>query len=201
LQWPQLCYVALARVGSSSEEAVVGVIVCKQDVHRSGRTRGYIAMLAVHHSMRKRGMGSRLVSLAVNTMRGGGCDEAVLETEVTNIGALRLYEGLGFVRDKRLHKYYLNGLARLPARRPPAGHVATTAKRRAMLPAPPRPHVSTRMRHSWRRGCSARLHALASPPFQLTAPPPPAAQATTPSGSRFGSAVRARRQGLTAPLQ
>ena len=38
-----------------------------------------------------------------------GADEAVLETEVTNIGALRLYEGLGFVRDKRLMKYYLNG--------------------------------------------------------------------------------------------
>ena len=66
-------------------------------------------MLAVHHSMRKRGMGSQLVSLAVSAMRDGGCDEAVLETEVTNIGALRLYEGLGFVRDKRLHKYYLNG--------------------------------------------------------------------------------------------
>ena len=33
----------------------------------------------------------------------------MLETEVTNIGALRLYEGLGFVRDKRLLKYYLNG--------------------------------------------------------------------------------------------
>ena len=28
---------------------------------------------------------------------------------MTNIGALRLYEGLGFVRDKRLHRYYLNG--------------------------------------------------------------------------------------------
>lgn len=106
----------------------MGVIVCKQDAHRSGRTRGYIAMLAVHHSMRKRGMGSRLVSLAVSAMRGGGCDEAVLETEVTNIGALRLYEGLGFVRDKRLHKYYLNGLARLPARSPrPAGHAAALA--------------------------------------------------------------------------
>mmetsp|Transcript_15788 Transcript_15788/g.52549 ORF Transcript_15788/g.52549 Transcript_15788/m.52549 type:complete len:201 (-) Transcript_15788:165-767(-) len=116
-QWPQLCFVALAPCaaegGAAGEapggEEVVGVIVCKQDVHRSGRTRGYIAMLAVHHSMRKRGMGSRLVSSAVLAMRQGGCDEAVLETEATNIGALRLYDGLGFVRDKRLHKYYLNG--------------------------------------------------------------------------------------------
>lgn len=59
--------------------------------------------------MRKKKMGSQLVKLAVRGMRDGGCTEAVLETEVTNIGALRLYEGLGFVRDKRLHRYYLNG--------------------------------------------------------------------------------------------
>ena len=71
--------------------------------------RGYIAMLAVHPSMRKRGMGRQLVKLAVRAMRDGGCDEAVLETELTNLGALRLYEGLGFLRDKRLHRYYLNG--------------------------------------------------------------------------------------------
>ena len=63
----------------------------------------------VHSSMRKRGMGSQLVSLAVQGMHDNGCEEAVLEAEVTNIGALRLYESLGFVRDKRLMKYYLNG--------------------------------------------------------------------------------------------
>ena len=105
--WPQLCYNAIVRVGG--EERVVGTIVCKQDRHRSGTMRGYIAMLAVHHSMRKRGMGRDLVKRAVYAMKAGGCDEAVLETEVTNIGALRLYEGLGFVREKRLHRYYLNG--------------------------------------------------------------------------------------------
>ena len=36
--------------------------------------------------------------------------KVVLETEVTNKGALRLYENLGFVRDKRLFRYYLNGV-------------------------------------------------------------------------------------------
>ena len=33
----------------------------------------------------------------------------VLETEVTNKVALRLYEQLGFARDKLLERYYLNG--------------------------------------------------------------------------------------------
>ena len=110
--WPNLCYnatVKAADAADSEERRVVGTIVCKQDRHRSGSMRGYIAMLAVHHSMRKRGMGRELVKLAVRAMREDGCDEAVLETEVTNTGALRLYEGLGFVRDKRLHRYYLNG--------------------------------------------------------------------------------------------
>jgi len=101
-QWPHLCFVATAA------GATVGAIVCKADRHRSGTMRGYIAMLAVHKSMRQRGMGSQLVQLAVRAMQPT-CDEVVLETEVTNLGALRLYEGLGFVRDKRLHKYYLNG--------------------------------------------------------------------------------------------
>ena len=116
--WPDLCFLAMMPAprgdlvpvehGDGPKEVVVGCIVCKQDRHRSGSQRGYIAMLAVHNSVRKRGMGSRLVKLAVRAMRDSGADEAVLETEVTNLGALRLYEGLGFVRDKRLPRYYLN---------------------------------------------------------------------------------------------
>ena len=34
--------------------------------------------------------------------------KVVLETEVTNENALRLYERLGFCRDKRLVRYYMN---------------------------------------------------------------------------------------------
>jgi N-alpha-acetyltransferase 30 len=33
----------------------------------------------------------------------------VLEAEESNTAALRLYERLGFTRDKRLPAYYLNG--------------------------------------------------------------------------------------------
>ena len=36
--------------------------------------------------------------------------QVVLETEVTNTVALSLYENLGFVRDRYLHQYYLNGV-------------------------------------------------------------------------------------------
>ena len=34
--------------------------------------------------------------------------QVVLEAEASNRSALKLYENLGFVRDKRLQNYYLN---------------------------------------------------------------------------------------------
>ena len=43
-------------------------------------------------------------------MINDSADEVVLETEITNKPALKLYENLGFVRDKRLFRYYLNGV-------------------------------------------------------------------------------------------
>lgn len=46
---------------------------------------------------------------AIEAMIAGGCEEVALEAEVSNPGALRLYERLGFIRDKRLQRYYLNG--------------------------------------------------------------------------------------------
>mmetsp|Transcript_26205 Transcript_26205/g.41441 ORF Transcript_26205/g.41441 Transcript_26205/m.41441 type:complete len:86 (-) Transcript_26205:117-374(-) len=67
-------------------------------------------MLAVEKSHRKRGIGSKLVKMAIKVMVEMKADVVVLETEITNKGALSLYANLGFVRDKRLHKYYMNGV-------------------------------------------------------------------------------------------
>ncbi|KAL8544267.1 hypothetical protein ACS0TY_004703 [Phlomoides rotata] len=43
-------------------------------------------------------------------MMESGCEEVTLEAEVTNKGALALYGRLGFIRAKRLFRYYLNGV-------------------------------------------------------------------------------------------
>jgi len=67
-------------------------------------------MLAVDKDHRNKGIGSTLVKLVVSVMKRNKCDMVVLETEITNKGALALYEKLDFVREKRLHKYYLNGV-------------------------------------------------------------------------------------------
>ncbi|KAH8419909.1 hypothetical protein KR009_003694 [Drosophila setifemur] len=101
--WPKLCFLA------SHGDQYVGAIVCKLDMHMNVR-RGYIAMLAVRKEYRKLKIGTTLVTKAIEAMLADNADEVVLETEMRNEPALRLYENLGFVRDKRLFRYYLNGV-------------------------------------------------------------------------------------------
>lgn len=67
-------------------------------------------MLAVAKEYRKRAIGTTLVQKAIRAMKEQDADEVVLETEYTNQGALALYQRLGFIKDKRLHRYYLNGV-------------------------------------------------------------------------------------------
>jgi peptide alpha-N-acetyltransferase len=68
-------------------------------------------MLAVQEAYRGRGIASKLVQMAIEAMATRDADEVVLETEVSNTASLKLYERLGFLRSKRLHRYYLNGNA------------------------------------------------------------------------------------------
>lgn len=88
--------------------------------------RGYIAMLAVKEDYRGKGIATRLARMTIDAMIEQDADEVMtlnsltnstdleqiaLETEVTNLPAMKLYERLGFLRSKRLHRYYLNGNA------------------------------------------------------------------------------------------
>lgn len=96
---------------------MVGCIVSKLDECRKkttpsgekGRNRGYIAMLSVEPEFRRLGIGRLLIKKSIDIMINDGADEIMLETEVCNLSALRLYESFGFIRDKRLSSYYLNG--------------------------------------------------------------------------------------------
>ena len=106
-QWPFLCHLAV--LDATGE--YFGCIIGKMERHRGdqGRMRGYIGMLTVVEKHRKKSIGSGLVKSCIREMIRRGCEEICLETEVTNRGALKLYERLGFIRDKRLRRYYLNG--------------------------------------------------------------------------------------------
>ncbi|OAR05917.1 hypothetical protein LLEC1_04085 [Akanthomyces lecanii] len=107
-QWAHLCFMAL----NPQDGSLIGVIICKLEVHACRSTptrRGYIAMLAVASSHRGYGVATALVKHAIDAMAKRNADEIVLETEETNVPAMRLYEQLGFLRSKKLHRYYLNG--------------------------------------------------------------------------------------------
>jgi peptide alpha-N-acetyltransferase len=67
-------------------------------------------MLAINKEYRRKKIASKLVLMSIREMIKRGCDEIVLEAEVTNDAALNLYENLGFLREKRLYRYYLNGV-------------------------------------------------------------------------------------------
>ncbi|KAI9753584.1 MAG: N-alpha-acetyltransferase mak3 [Lichina confinis] len=103
-QWGNLCFLAL-----DDDDKVVGVVVSKLEPHHGGPLRGYIAMLAVKENYRGNGIATKLVRMAIDALIEGDADEIALETETTNTAAMRLYERLGFLRSKRLHRYYLNG--------------------------------------------------------------------------------------------
>eukprot|EP00605_Chrysophyceae_sp_TOSAG23-4_P000208 GSChrysophyteH1.ASY1.ANO1.244.1 assembled CDS len=98
-QWPHLC----TCVGE-----MIGTIICKAE-QEQGIMRGYIAMLAVNKSYRRHGLGQALADRGIKGMVANGCTEILLEAEYCNTAALALYDRLGFVRDERLGKYYLNG--------------------------------------------------------------------------------------------
>jgi len=104
-QWPHLSFLALDPASSQP----IGVIVCKQSRHRNDMDRGYIGMLSVEKKWRKRGIARTLVDLSVQAMCANHADEVVLETEFDNSAALGLYENLGFIREKRLFRFYMNG--------------------------------------------------------------------------------------------
>ena len=105
-QWAELCFMALDEMDSNK---LVGVVICKLEPHRGGPMRGYIAMLATQEKYRGRGIATTLVSKAIDLMIEKNADEIALETEETNTAAMKLYERLGFLRSKKLHRYYLNG--------------------------------------------------------------------------------------------
>ena len=90
-------------------EACEGSGAAQESEETSAKQKGY-SCSECDSSFRKQKIGSTLVKKAIEAMVEDDADEVVLETEITNKPALKLYENLGFVRDKRLFRYYLNGV-------------------------------------------------------------------------------------------
>jgi ribosomal-protein-alanine N-acetyltransferase len=68
-----------------------------------------ILILAVDERYRKRGVGTRLCSLFEDRFRKNGIRRINLEVRVTNLSAIRLYEGLGYERRRLIPHYSADG--------------------------------------------------------------------------------------------
>lgn len=67
--------------------------ICSQIIH----PEAYICTVACENSMRRRGVGKRLVSYLDDYCRYKRCESLSLEVRVSNIPAQKLYEKMGFV--------------------------------------------------------------------------------------------------------
>lgn len=83
--------------------AVVGFVGAFH--HRAWRT-GHVYTVNVHPSMRGRGLGKRLMKACEARLLDLGMTRVLLEVNVQNAAAIRLYESGGYRRMQRLKGYY-----------------------------------------------------------------------------------------------
>ncbi|MCS7142842.1 MAG: ribosomal protein S18-alanine N-acetyltransferase [Aigarchaeota archaeon] len=98
------------------DSMVVGYIMCRVErifskIERFRyRRAGHVISIAVLPEYRGRGVGRRLMEVALSVLKDRyKCDEVFLEVRVSNWQAIRLYENLGFVVSEVLKHYYLDG--------------------------------------------------------------------------------------------
>lgn len=111
-------YIAMLAVETSWRRAGIGSCVvvvvpicvwCGRSMHLRRPCHGLSIPPFQYPSPTPHHPGRELVRRAVERMRALGCHEVALETEVCNAAALGLYERLGFAREERMLRYYLNG--------------------------------------------------------------------------------------------
>ncbi len=104
--WPSLNIMVFDK---EKENKFIGCIIGKCEKNKKGKMKGYIGMIAVNKEYRGKKIGKYIVEIFISQCRNlYKADEIELETEVTNIAALNLYGGFGFVKTKILYNYYLN---------------------------------------------------------------------------------------------
>lgn len=93
-------------VAEDEEGVVVGYALVRMTLGWLVRRRGGITSIAVDPPQRRRGIGRRLMSEALEHLAEHGVEEADLEVAVANGAAQSLYDALGFRRSRLLPHYY-----------------------------------------------------------------------------------------------
>ncbi len=84
---------------------IVGYIIARVEPNNLG----HIISIAVHPDYRRKGIGETLMKKAEMDLKELGCYRVILEVNVTNYPAIKLYTKLGYIKIKVLHNYYSDG--------------------------------------------------------------------------------------------
>lgn len=87
-------------------EDAAGVLIC-----RTAADEAEILTVGVAGWARRQGVGQALMAAAIDEARKAGATRMFLEVDVANIGAVTLYERLGFARSGLRKAYYDRGTA------------------------------------------------------------------------------------------
>lgn len=92
-----------------AEEAdrVVGFAIAGSQMRQGARV-GRLITIDVDASMRRRGVGHRLLEAVEERLRAGKAVAVILEVAIDNTAAQEFYAGHGFVRTGRIPGYYLD---------------------------------------------------------------------------------------------
>lgn len=94
---------------------VVGYIMCRIEVGLSNFgfsgliKKGHIVSVAVLPPYRRKGVGTALITKAMDGMRLHNAKQCFLEVRMTNTEAVSLYKKLGFDVTRTIHGYYADG--------------------------------------------------------------------------------------------
>ncbi|HEY1367918.1 MAG TPA: GNAT family N-acetyltransferase [Gaiellaceae bacterium] len=92
----------------SDDGELAGAVLCRRE--ESDATRGWITVLAVRRSWRRRGLGEALLRYALGELRRAGCRRAELGVDApSRTGAERLYERAGMRVEHRYDLYERSG--------------------------------------------------------------------------------------------
>jgi ribosomal-protein-alanine N-acetyltransferase len=100
---------------AEADAKVVGYIMCRVEVGLSNLRlpglvkKGHVVSVAVLPEYRRKGLGTALVTKAMEGVQMYGAKQFYLEVRVTNEQAISLYKKLGLEVARTVHGYYADG--------------------------------------------------------------------------------------------
>jgi len=104
--WTEGIFRDCLRVGYACCVLEIGYVLVAYGVLASGMDEAHLLNLCVREEFRSRGLGRRLLEHLLDLSQQSGARTAYLEVRPANTGAIRLYQGLGFVQIGVRRGYY-----------------------------------------------------------------------------------------------